>query len=330
MEPGSLTFRLARTLTAGAFAALRWLLVLAVVVVLGLPLMRIAAEWYVRGSVEAAPPPTSASPASMRALTVGNASPSEVAAVRSAAAGLRYRIDPHSLSVMLMDGDALGLGAQGEYLPYLGVIRLQRTLVDVGGMPLSWALAHEIGHSVDERNMTDAARTRFRAMRHIPSSLTWQAPSSPWNQRPDEDFAEVFAALAVPEAITPPATAYGRVANPAAFESLLRSVGVTFGRPPPPTSWRDVVARELAFLRSAVSEPRASRGLLVLLALYIALGAVPAMIDAWRRSGSDEGVPRDRPLDRRASRVLNIPRLVPHRSRSKYVTHTSGDHGGGR
>lgn len=329
MREGSLTFRAARAMAAGAMAAVRWLLVLALVVAIGLPLARIAVGWYVRGTVELVPPPASASSEGMQALAVGNATPSEAEAVRSAVASLRYRLDPRAVSVVLMDADPLDPAAQGEYVPYLGIIRLRRSLVDLDGPPLQWAVAHEIGHYVDERYMTDPARARFMRLRHIPSSLAWQATLVPWNERPDEDFAEVFAALSVPEAFTPPATVYGRVRDPSAVEALLASVGVTFGRPPPPMGWLDVVAREYAFLRGIVSDPRIARALLAILAAYVALAAIPPAARAWRIADG-EGVPEERTLDRRMAQVLNTHGLVRHKGRRRYVTHTSRHHGGSR
>ncbi|HEY3318441.1 MAG TPA: hypothetical protein VGK50_08470 [Coriobacteriia bacterium] len=329
MDEGSLTFRLLRALAAGALVAARWLILLVAVVAVGLPLMRVAAGWYARGTFDLTPPAENASPAGMSALAVRGGTAREVAAVRSAAASLRYRVDPRAVSVVVMDRDPLDVGAQGEFLPYLDLIRVKRSVIDLGGMPLRWTLAHEIGHYVDTRFMTDPARRRFMALRHIPPSLSWRAPALEWRQRPDEDFAEVFAALSVPSPLTPPSTVYGRVSDPAAIVGLLRGVGVRFGAGPPPTGWREALAREYELLRDTVSEPATLLPLLVLVVLYLALGALPAAANAWRASGDSEGVPRERPLDTRARRVLNTPRLATHTGRRRYVTHENRRDGSG-
>jgi hypothetical protein len=327
MEAGSLTFRVARVIAAGAAGAARSLLVLVVLLAVGLPLARVAASWYVRGTLDLAPADVRVAAAETSELAVKGGTERETLAIRRAVGTLRYRVDPRAISVVVIDNDPGCENCAGEYLPYLDIIRVQRDIADADGVQLEWTMAHEIGHYVDQRYMTDAARTRFRSLRHIPPSLTWAAMDSPWQDRPDEDFAEVFAALAVPTAFTPPATAYGRVRDPAAYEELLRSVGVVFGRAPPPTGWGDVLAREFALARDTVTDPRLEGPLLALAAAYVALGAVPAGLRAWRRGAGEESTPR---LDRRWRRVLNTGRPITHTGRSTHVTHADRDHGGGR
>jgi hypothetical protein len=326
MDDGSLTFRIARTLAAAALGALRSLVVLVLVLAIALPLLRIAASWYVRGTLDFAPAPAAQPTADLSALVIRGADARESSAVRAAIASLRYRVDPRAVSIVVVDQNAASPGSSGEFLPYLDIIQLQRDVVDGGGLLLRWTVAHEIGHYVDQRYLTAATRQRFRQLRHIPPGLTWEASDQPWERRPDEDFAEVFAALSVPAAFTPPATVYGPVRDPLAYEALLRRSGVVLGRLPKPTTWVDVLTREYGLARDAVTDPRLSRLLLFFVLVYVALGALPPALRAWRRSSDAEGVPR---LDSGARRVLNTGRLVPHKTRSGHVSHQDRDHGGG-
>lgn len=275
----SLTFRVTRSLAAGLLGALRALAVLAVIIAVSLPMARLAADWYVRGRLEYAPP---AGRRPTVALAVGDVSPRESDAIRTAVGSLRYRIDPRAVSIIVVDGpDALPPGSSGEFLPYLDLIRIQRSVVDEGGSVLAWTLAHEIGHYVDSRFMTPAARAEFVRLRGIPPSLSWSSPGLPWERRPAEDFAEVFAALSVPSAVEVPGTTYGRVGEPAEFESLLSGVGAPLDRPPAPIGWRDVVSREVAFARDIFTDLRVSWPLLLLFAGYALFGAVKPASRAW-------------------------------------------------
>ncbi len=290
MHTGCLTFRVARLLGATGFAVLRRLAFLLFVVALFLPLARAALVWYVRGTFDPVPP-TERSAAAMRGLAVSAESTSEADAVRGAAANLRYRFDPHAVAVVVTNrGPA---GAQGEFLPFLNLIRVQRSVVRLGRIPLQWTLAHEIGHYVDDRFMTDPARARFRSLRRIPPSLTWQAPSAEWSRRPNEDFAEVFATLAVPSAVIPPATAYGRVANAPALVTLLRRTGIVFGAPPRLVTLDYAAKRQVEQLRGALSEPLLAAPVLALVATYLLVGALPYAVTSWRSSIDAEGVPHE-------------------------------------
>lgn len=329
MREGSGTFRLARALIAGAAAAARWLAVLLAAVAVAVPLMRIGANWYVRGSIDLTPPPPAASAGEMGLLAVRDASPHEAAAIREAVAGLRYRIPPTAVSVMVVDDDPQRSGAEAEYLPYFGLIQVQRRVVGNGIARLQWTMAHEIGHYADHRYMTADARERFAALRGIPDDRDWQGTTLRWQDRPEEDFAEVFAALAVPSPLMPLGTSYGPIRNAPALLALLDSVGIAFGTPPPPRGWRDAIEREYQLVVDTLGDPAVLWPAVLLIGAYLLVGAVPAAVSAWRRAGA-EGVPHETSrLDRDMARRLNTRRPISHTSRGAHVTRQGRHHGSG-
>lgn len=310
MQEGSLTFRIARTAAAAGMAMVHAMLVLAVVLLIGLPLMRIAADWYVRGRIELAPVESLPAGPEIRLLAVKNGTATETASIRAAVGGLRYRIDPRTISVVIVDEDPFAAGFAAEYLPYLDVIRIQRAVVDGGGAVLRWTMAHEIGHYVDQRYMTPASRQRFKELRGIPAALTWESPTEPWARRPVEDFGEVFAAISQTSVMMTPGTVYGPVRDPAAFESLLKSVGVTLGREPPARTWQEVLVRELKLVVDTVTDPSLLRPLTILFGVYLFVSAAGPAYHAWKVHDDAEGVP----LDRGRTRVLNTYRRTLHRT----------------
>jgi hypothetical protein len=285
----SLTFRFGRALVAGTFGALKSLAVFALVLAIGMPLSRAALEWYARGSFELIPPAVAATGNEVP-LKVADATPEEASAVRQAAAQMRYRVDPRALTFMVVDRVLTCPDCTGEYVPFLDLVRLDRKAVHSGGLTLQWTVAHEIGHYVDQRTMTDATRRRFMEMRGIPLDTPWVAPNEPWARRPTEDFAEVFAALSLPSAPHSPSTSWGRVRGEKRFEDLLADAGVTFGREVPASGPADVLRREVGFVKDISADPRIAWGLALLGAIYAGLGAWPPARRAWNSGPPPDAV----------------------------------------
>lgn len=277
----AVTFRLARTFWAGARAAGLAIATLAVVAVIAIPLGRAALDWYTHGQVEPLPPATAAKLPDLRIM---GATAAEEAAVKRAAAQMRYPVDPRAVTFIVTDQVISGPGSTGEYIPLLQVIRLQRSTVDDDGMALTWTVAHEVGHYVDQSRMDDAARQHFEQLRGIPPSTNWFSTDRPWDARPSEDFAEVFAAVSLPWLPHSPSTRWGPVRHQSAYEHILRAQGVVLHKQVPAMDWRESASREIAFARELAVEPRYGTMLGGLFALYLIVAAAPAMARSWNAS----------------------------------------------
>jgi hypothetical protein len=278
---GHVAGRAARCALAGLESALRWLVVLAAALAVLVPTFRIAVEWYARGRIDLEPAGVSQQPTA-EPVEVLHASPAEVNAVRRAISALRYRVGATNLSVIVID-DSLAPAQAGEYLPNARVIRLRRSVVGRGGALLSWAVAHEIGHYVDDRYMNEADRDLYRDWRGIPRSAGWLDQTLPWAERPSEDFAEVFAAVAQSQPVDAPATEYGRIRGSAGFEALLARSGAPLGRLVAPDGPAELAEREAAFFRTMLSDPVVATLLLGTALAYVLVAAIPPARDAWHR-----------------------------------------------
>lgn len=276
-----LPVRILRTLGAGVLGGLKWLLFLAIGVGVGVIVMRAGLQYYVSGSFSLFPAAASSS-GSVADVPITGATPAEAAAIRRALGDLSYQLPARAVTFSVTDNpDCVQCG--GDFQPALNLIQIERSLVDVGGAPLRHAVAHEIGHYVDQTYLLDSQRLEFMKLRRIPSNLSWLAENTAWQKRPVEDFAEVFAVLDLPTAEIPPETAYGPVRNPVAFRRLIESAGVRLGGQAPSSDWRSVAQQEFAFFEDMTTGPymRLFWGLLV--AVYVGVGAIPAMRDEWRR-----------------------------------------------
>ena len=167
----------------------------------------------------------------------------------------------------------------GEFLPNFGLVRVERSVVDIGGVPLQLTLAHEMGHYVDATYLTDKDRRDFMRLRGIPAGTDWRSPGLPWRERPVEDFAEVFATLTVP---------VGRIAaddrvrtRPRRGRPSRRSWGTpasgSTGPYPSPTSAR-AIAVELDLLRMSLADPEM---FWLTAAVFFFAGLAGALVAAW-------------------------------------------------
>jgi len=277
----SLPDRIADTLTAGILGFGRSLIILAVTVIVGIAAMQAGLQWYARGALVLFP---SATPAAGRSIDVAvmNATPPESAAIRRAVSALKYAVPPTAVTFSVVDQVECE-DCRGAYVPANGLVLLEREVVEAGGAPLQNAVAHEIGHFVDFRYLKEAQRTRFKALRGIPTDLTWAAISEPWPDRPVEDFAEVFGTLASPAVVTPVATSYGQVRDSAELEDLLASAGIRFDGTSTQEGWRPALEQGVTFLRFIRDDPLQWLAFEFIAAIYIAISMALSMSDAWHR-----------------------------------------------
>lgn len=273
--------RIVRTLIAGLLGALKALVLLVIGLIIGIVVIRAGLQWYASGSFSLFP---SSVPASNRVadLAVLDATPAEAAKIRDVLATLRYQLPPRAVTFSVAPSP-LCAQCGGDYVPALDLIQIDRSLVDQGGPVLRHAIAHEVGHYVDEHYLRDSQRAQFMQLRHVPANVTWLSGNRPWQDRPSEDFAEVFAVLDSTTAESPPETSYGPLRDAAAFEQLLASAGVRFGQPSSRQDWRSVVTEELTFFKDITADPTASLLWEIAILVYVLYGALPAMHDAWRQ-----------------------------------------------
>jgi hypothetical protein len=270
--------RVSRSLAAGVLGAARWLAVFGVVLVIGLVITQSLLLWRETGVFELLPGQASGPnrPDDVVALA---ATDRQADAIRAEVSGLAYQLPPGALTFGVTPEPCPTCG--GEYIAGLGLIRLQQDLVNQNGPILQHAIAHEVGHYVDDTYLNDDLRARFRQLRGIPSGLSWLSPNKPWADRPAEDFGEVFAMLNMTTADGPIQTSYGPIRNRAALVGVLDSAGVSLERPPSPPRWELVIAREVSFARYMTSDWRMRLALLGLAVFYAAYGGIPAARRAW-------------------------------------------------
>jgi len=91
----------------------------------------------------------------------------------------------------------------------------ERVLANPEHENLVHIVAHEIGHMVDLVYLSDATRAWFMKTRGFSVTEVWAGQkTTPWECRPQEDFAEVYAALDAPFALWPIQTLGGRIEQP--------------------------------------------------------------------------------------------------------------------
>lgn len=272
--------RYLRAMAAALLGAGWYMTLFAVAVAFCAVVVQQAALWFETGSLDLATPPAQAG--HRNTVTVAGATPSEARAVNAALATLRYR--PPSGSVTYGVTNDLGPQSSGDFASGINLIQVRRDVVRRGGAVLRQTLAHEIGHYVDFNLLTDRERARFYQLRKIPMKYLWIDTNQPWEQTPSEDFAEVFASLAVPSGQGRPSTAYGPVTDPAEVERLLRDAGVRFGRRQPAPTAGSIVRRQIGLVTRALANRRSRLVLVAGVLISGAFGAASAWHKAWMSS----------------------------------------------
>jgi hypothetical protein len=276
---GSLVEKTTRTLAAGVRGLVRSLVVVVVMLTISVFALQAGLQWFVRGTFEPFP---SGTPAEGRAseVKVLDATPQQAIAIRRAVSALRYHISPNDVTFSVVDIVECP-ECRGEYVPALQQIQLQRQAVDAGGAALQYAVAHEAGHLADATRLTEVQRQEFKRLRGHPDGLSWSAPEAPWAERPVEDFAEVFGALATPAISVPMGTAYGQLRDAAAAEEFLRDAGIRLDRESAVKGVRPALEQTAAFFVIMLENPTSRSIFSMLVALYVAVSVVISMREAW-------------------------------------------------
>jgi hypothetical protein len=160
---------------------------------------------------------------------------------------------------------------------------------------LPHVLAHEIGHAVEVQKMSDAARTEFMELRGLDTSQDWRDLKDPWALRPQEDFAEVFAALDSPSFAWPIQTLGGRIRNEQALRALIQRYQPGPSRPVAALGLPSVEGELRTAAQTLVGDTRVMLALCGLGIVHVAFSAVQSMrryapwrplrrIVRWRRS----------------------------------------------
>lgn len=149
------------------------------------------------------------------------ATTAEQVEIRESLDSLVWPVDPKSFTIRVVPHGTMP-DDPGMYLGPQHVIEIDAEVADDPiGKDLSHLLAHEIGHSLDLSKLDDQGRASFRKLRGIDPRQDWEDGHEPWNTRPQEDFAEVFAALDSPASVTPIRTFGGRMADETALRTLM-------------------------------------------------------------------------------------------------------------
>ncbi|MBE0476548.1 MAG: hypothetical protein IBX62_05570 [Coriobacteriia bacterium] len=239
-------------LSAGAVGAARWLVAFGLSLMLAVPVMRLGMSYTLRGGI--APSPVATPEARPGPVPVEEATEEEAALIHEALSELSLRFDPTGVTVRVVGGLATCDQCAAAYLPELREILIPRGVVAVGGPNLRWALAHELGHHVDTRYMTEELRGRFGETRRHPADISWLSLGRPWAERPAEDFAEVFAVLVQPTVDRPIGTAYGRLRDRDGIEEILAEADLDTYRPTR-SPWTEAVTGQGRYLAETLRDP---------------------------------------------------------------------------
>ena len=155
-------------------------------------------------------------------ISVYNASPKETSHLISAFERISYPL-PERLSPVVVLADRLPPGVEGVFDTVTQRIYLRRH------SDLGQTLAHEIGHLIENRLLTDEGRNQYEQLRGLPDWVEWGGAyrqSGDWERKASEDFAEVFAQLFSPDALfyDDVRTVFGQVDNPDELRDLYLSL----------------------------------------------------------------------------------------------------------
>lgn len=215
--------KVAMKVVAGFGGAVRGLVFMAFVCIAIALLPPAVVSYLNRGTVglDAFLPHTVTASASTSSQVRIDGSPAEQAAVRKALDQLVWPVDPKAFSVRIVPHEDLP-NDPGMYVSPESVILIDAAIVDDPiRQDLARVLAHEVGHAVDVTQMDDQARAEFMSMRGFAPTADWRDSQAVWSARPQEDFAEVFAAIDSPNSVWPIQTVGGRMINEGALRALI-------------------------------------------------------------------------------------------------------------
>ena len=205
--------------------------------------------------------------------------PGQQAVVRTALDDLVWPVDTSGFTVVVTSPRNLPVGAAGMYVFPDNVIDISSSVVgDPDPQGAVHVLAHEMGHMFDSVYLDDAGRAEFLRLRGFPPDTDWRGDNAEWAARPQEDFAEVYAAFDAPSSGVPIATNAGRLNNAGAIRALIARYQTSGVRR---TSLQlgtiAAVTRQTADM--VQTDPAVSRGMILLAVVCAVFGATESIED---------------------------------------------------
>ena len=274
--------KVAMTVVAGFGGAVRGLVVLALACVVLALLPPAIISYANRGTVDldAFLPHTAVSSTSPSALARIEGTPAEQDAVRRALDQLVWPIDPKSFTIKIVPHADLK-DDPGMYLSGESVILIDADVADDPiRQDLARVLAHEIGHAVEVTRMDDAARAEFMSLRGFDSTTDWRDQDAPWSARPQEDFAEVFAAIDSPSSVWPIQTVGGRMINEGALRALIERYQSGPSRPLARLDFSAVSSQASSLVSMIINDTFLLEVMFGIAILYASVSAIQSMGDA--------------------------------------------------
>ena len=235
------------TIAAGLWGAFRQLLIFA----LGLTLI-VSAPFALtrlaqRGVIDLnAIVPRSAAPLSQSVSFCIESTARQKAAARQALDDLVWPVDTSGIKVVVTNPRNLPQDSAGMYVFPDNTIYVSQYVLeaDPSGHRFGHVVAHEIGHMFDRIYLDAEGRQEFSQLRGFARGTSWQDGSTPWGDRPAEDFAEVYAAFDGPSSRVPIQTNRGDVSHASEIRALIERYQP--GPNEPTTSLRVATALTLA------------------------------------------------------------------------------------
>lgn len=157
--------------------------------------------------------PRASNPDPVSAQVAIEGTPAQQRSIRKAIDQLAWKVDPTAFKVRVVPAGSLAEGHMGTYVYPDSIVCIdERVLANPEHENLVHIVAHEIGHMVDLLYLDDTTRAWFMQTRGFSTTEVWAGQSAtPWEARPQEDFAEVYAVLDAPFALWPIQTIGGRI-----------------------------------------------------------------------------------------------------------------------
>lgn len=271
--------KVARTVVAGVSGAVQGVVLFAIACALVAMVPPVVISLANRGTVDLdafLPPASPTSSSSAQVKIIGT--PEEQAAIRKVLDQLVWPVDPTSFSVKVVPPQSLAPDDMGMYVYPESAILVDSAVVnDPGRQNLTHIMAHEIGHMVDFRYLDDETRAEFMRVRGFSQTADWRGAGAAWEAQPQEDFAEVYAALAAPHSLWPIQTVGGRVEDPAAMHALLERFQSGPSRPSGSVNVASVMSRADAVAEIVKGDQVVLPMLVAFAALYITVCSTRAM-----------------------------------------------------
>jgi hypothetical protein len=284
--------RTIHTLFAGLEGALQGLFAVAVACAIIAALPTVLTSIANRGTVDVDSfvPRSAVSPSQAATMDIEGSAADQVA-VRSALDDLVWPISNPRPKIVVIPTGSLPTDTAGTYTSNENVIRVSEDVVqDPERLGLSHVLAHEIGHQLDSMYLDEKGRSEFMTLRGRDSELNWASEDASWEQRPQEDFAEVFAALDAPASRVTIQTIGGRIRNATAMSALM----VRYEKSASRTSSSPQIARLLPLAKALTYDYTTEPGALLIIFGVSILCAVIGAIGTMGDMVYVEGVRKDR------------------------------------